>query len=171
MTNEFILNLLELYPDFTSVTGPYKRKDGREHIVLNNTNLPKNTKGKLKTISYPKAIIEVYMNRRLKDHETVDHIDKNPLNNDILNLQVLDRNNHSALDCKRRKEIKINCGYCGKEIILTRSQISNLTYKNRGSNVFCSRRCSGKYGAEIQNGKREKKFIDIQVEYYSNKEN
>lgn len=172
LSKEFITCLLKLYPDYDSVCGPYKAKDDRERVTLNNSKLPKNAKGKLRTISYPKALMEVHLNRVLLENETVDHIDKNPLNNDIANLQVLDRNNHSALDCKRRKQITKCCGYCGKEIILTQNQIANLkrSGNKRKSNIFCSKKCSGKYGAEIQNGRREKEFINIHIEYYSNKE-
>ena len=49
--------LLELYPSYDSVLGPYDRDDGRKHVVLNNSSLPTGAKGKLKTISYPKALV------------------------------------------------------------------------------------------------------------------
>ena len=37
MDLEFKAKLLLLYPDFDKVTGPYPRKDGRKHVVLNNS--------------------------------------------------------------------------------------------------------------------------------------
>ena len=80
MTKEFVQQLLKLYPEFDKVTGPYLRKDGRQHICLNNSTKPKTDKTKRKTLSYPKAIKEVELGYRLYDL-TVHHIDKNPLNN------------------------------------------------------------------------------------------
>ena len=88
--------LLALYPGFTSVLGPYTRKDGRQHIVLNNSTLPKNTRGKTKTVSYPKALMECYLGRRLESDETVDHIDDNIMNNAQSNLQVLSRADNAS---------------------------------------------------------------------------
>lgn len=165
MTETFIQKLLALYLEFDKVNGPYTRKDGRQHIVLNNSKAPKNTKGKLKTISYPKAIIEVVLNRCLTEDETVDHIDKNPLNNDLSNLQILDRATHCALDAKRRKPIIVNCTECKKEFEVTRNQL-----RKDKTGFFCSRKCSGKYGASIQHYKREKEPLkDFKVEYYNNK--
>lgn len=117
MTDVFKENLLKLYPEYDRVTGPYKRKDGREHIVLNNSALSKGTKEKLRTLSYPKAIIEVEAKRQLTEEETVDHIDKNPLNNELSNLQILSRSDHAKLDVKRRKSVIVNCTVCNKENI------------------------------------------------------
>lgn len=82
--------ILKLYPDYDSVLGPYTRPDKRMHIVLNKTKQPHKL-GKLKTISYPKALMEIKLKRRLLDNETVDHIDEDKTNNDIDNLQVLTR--------------------------------------------------------------------------------
>ena len=161
--------ILELYPEYSKVLGPYSRKDGRLHIVLNNSSLPKNSKGKLKTISYPKAIMEAHMGRRLKDDETIDHIDKNPLNNSIENLQVLCRSEHASLDVKRIKPVYSNCTYCGKKIELTKNQ-RRKDRKNKG--VFCSEICSGRYGSEVKKDRSKKveHNLSFHVEYYSNKD-
>lgn len=160
----FKQKLISLYPEFDKVNGPYDRKDGRQHIILNNTNLANGIKGKTKTISYPKAIIEVELKRRLSPNETVDHIDKNPLNNNLCNLQVLSRKAHVLLDAKRRKPIIVNCTICGKLFEANRGQL-----RKDKSGFFCSRSCSGKYGAEIQNGRRVKVEKVFNVEYYCNK--
>ncbi len=81
--------LLELYPGYTSVLGPYARLDGRKHIVLNNANAAKGTDRKTKTVSYPKALLEIKLGRVLVGDETTDHIDKNKFNDSLDNLQVL----------------------------------------------------------------------------------
>ncbi len=165
MTEDFKAKLLMLYPEYKTVLGPYTRKDGRQHIVLNNTSKSKYESGKLKTISYPKAIMEVYLNRRLEKNETVDHIDKDYLNNDIQNLQVLDRKVHAKLDAKRVKYLPVKCTICKKEFIPTRSQ-----FRSGRKGFFCSKKCSGLYGALRQNNKiKEADEKQVKKVYYNNK--
>ena len=88
MDNE---KLLQLYPDYNKVHGPYSRPDGRKHVILNNTNIPKGTQGKLKTVSYPKALKEIELGRVLDLDETIDHNDRNRSNDDTNNLIVRGR--------------------------------------------------------------------------------
>ena len=76
-------------------------------IVLVN----KLTKEKL-TMSYPKYIMETYLGRKLEQFETVDHIDKYPLNNAISNLRVLRRSEHSKIDVIRVRPVDFICPVC-----------------------------------------------------------
>ena len=64
------------------VYGPYTRKDGRQHVVLYESGVPK-------TVSYPKFLLEQKLGRSLNADETCDHIDNDYTNNDVSNLQVL----------------------------------------------------------------------------------
>lgn len=131
------------------IYGPYKAKDGRLRIIGVDEN------GNKHTISYPKFLMENHLNRYLEKDEQIDHIDGNPLNNDISNLQILKLGEHQKLDALRVKNVKVRCAYCGKEFII---KGSNLCLRNRKDRLqtgyFCSRECSGKYGKEIQLGKR-----------------
>lgn len=155
-------NLLELYPEYTKVLGPYKRKDGRKHVVLNNEALPSGNKGKLKTISYPKALLESLNKEKLRESETVDHIDRDYTNNSIDNLQILDKSKHGKKDAKRRINVMAPCVYCGKEFIMSRDQLTG-----RGkAGPFCSRSCSGKYGSDVQKGEPIMERMDIPVGHY-----
>jgi hypothetical protein len=126
------------------VYGPYTGKDKRQRVIIYE-NL------KCKTVSYPKYLVETKLNIKLKDNETVDHIDGNFLNNDFRNLRVVDRAEHAHDDSIRIIEecIKINCLFCGKEFALNTRDMYNT-----GS--YCSRSCSGKYGQMVQKGKIEK---------------
>ena len=68
------------------IYGPYKRKDGRKHLVLYDTGI----KSK-QTVSYPKYLVEQHYRITLKDNETVDHINNDFSDDSLENLQVLDR--------------------------------------------------------------------------------
>ena len=56
--------------------GPYTRKDERQHAILIKHDATGSIVERL-TISYPKYLVEVYLNRQLESNETVDHIDGN----------------------------------------------------------------------------------------------
>ena len=130
------------------IYGPYlNKKDNRLRSILVS---PDNKK---LTISYPKYLMEVHLDRYLEDDETVHHIDGNPLNNDIKNLQVIKRSEHISNDVMRNSDITVKCKYCGKEFIIKGSTINNRNRSDREFHgYFCSKKCSGKYGRSIQLG-------------------
>lgn len=138
------------------IYGPYSNsKDGRLRCLV---CFPNKTR---KTISYPKYLMEKHLDRYLEEDETIDHIDGNFLNNEISNLRILSRKEHTTNDALRNKDIIVKCIYCGKEFTIKGETLHNRNRKDKGqSGYFCSRQCSGKYGAEIQNGKREKEKVE-----------
>lgn len=142
--------LLELYPPYDSVLGPYTRSDGRQHIVLNNTSVPHGTKDKTRTISYPKAIVESNIDDRLLPEETVDHRNRDFNDNDSTNLAIKERSLHYSEDALRVAISDVTCIGCGKTFTPTVEQIK--TRSNGKVGPFCSRQCSGRYGAQVQNG-------------------
>ena len=129
------------------IYGPYlNRKDNRLRIFIKHS-----ITGEEHTVSYPKYLMECYLNRYLEKDETVDHIDGNPLNNDISNLQILRRREHAILDAVRNRDVVVKCAYCGKEFTIKGSTLRGRNRKDRHqSGYFCSRQCSGKYGKDIQ---------------------
>ena len=56
------------------ILGPYYRRDGRGFVVVTKPN------GKKSTISYPKYLMEIKLDRYLEKNETVDHDDKDITN-------------------------------------------------------------------------------------------
>lgn len=121
-----------VYEDYVAY-GPYTRKDNRQHIVL----IHHNCEGKIdsrKTVSYPKYIVERYINRYLNPDETIDHIDGNFSNNDISNLRIVSREEHCRSHTLSRKEVVKNCVICG------------ITFKTLDNNrITCgSKKCIGK---------------------------
>jgi hypothetical protein len=125
--------------------GPYTRKDGREHVVLKLDN------GTLKTVSYPKFLIEQCIGRKLRKNETVHHKNGNVTDNRLENLQILDRSTHTKKDVFVFINKKVQCIWCTKEFEMGVSQRNN-----KKAGPFCSRKCSGQYGAAVQNGNYER---------------
>lgn len=139
-----------IYENIAKTYGPYLGRDGRYRIIL------KFNDGTKKGMSYPKYLMEGHLERYLEENETIDHIDGNPLNNELSNLRVLNRQEHSSNDCIRNHPIVVTCTYCGKTFEIEGNKINSRNRRDRHqSGYFCSRSCSGKYGVEIQLGLRQ----------------
>lgn len=163
MINQEMIEIYKtLYPDVRKVLGPYIRNsDGRRFVSIF-------LEGKKTTKQFCRFKMEVYLKRKLEKDETVDHIDRDFLNDDIDNLQVLSWSDHVQKDAKRRKPVFEFCLYCNKYFELTRDQVANSFRKNVKNGPFCSRSCAGKYGTDVQNNRNTipNKRTEILVEYY-----
>ena len=63
----------------------YTCKDGRQRVYIKDTK---------KVISYPKYLMEQKLGRPLEPNEQVHHIDENPLNNTMNNLELTTNTKH-----------------------------------------------------------------------------
>lgn len=126
--------------------GPYIGKDGRYRVFIVDKE------GNKKTISYPRMIMETFLKRSLMLNEDVHHIDGDVSNNDISNLEVKLHTEHCREhSTKYIDQLIVKCVWCGNEFILTpMQQRRRFSNRNIKKGPFCSRRCSGKYGADIQ---------------------
>jgi hypothetical protein len=95
--NDIKDKILNLYPEFNNIYGPYKRKsDDRKIVILSD--------GDKKTArQYAKVLLEVKLGRRLKNDEVVDHIDEDPTNDEITNLQLLTHSENAKKKSYTRK--------------------------------------------------------------------
>ena len=124
------------------INGPYLRKDGRFYLSIVKDN------GKKTTMSYPKYLMEQKMGRKLDSSETIDHIDKNPTNNNLDNLRIMTRSENSKEWNKNHPRpteiITLICKYCG----MTFQRPKRTEYRNRitlkRDGPFCSKKCVGK---------------------------
>lgn len=156
-TRQTLTNLYEKFKKY----GPYgSKKDKRLRLVLVDENQKKTT------VSYPKYLMEIHLNRYLIDNETVHHIDGNFLNNDLENLIVLDQSTHSKIDAIKRKSDILTCQWCKKQFSVDGSKLRNRERKDRNANSFCSKKCTGQYGAYVQNSGLKLGKININKEYY-----
>lgn len=147
------------------VHGPYKRRDGRQIVIVIERN------GKRRTVSYPKWLMEIQLGRKLDpDLETVDHIDSNIDNNNLSNLRIMPRDQHSAEDTRRVKSVKFECAWCDKEFERSPRLIRDKAKKNKAG-PFCSRSCAGKYSRMLQLKLIDKFDVQpvVDSEYYKRK--
>lgn len=121
------------------IYGPYKRKDGRSHIILINNK-------KRTTISYPRFLLEQHLQRKLLPTETVDHINNDFTDNRIENLQILTliENNKKENILHPRKTYTFICPNCEKEATKWENNVKNNLKKGK-QGPFCSRKCAGQY--------------------------
>lgn len=143
--------------------GPYLGKDNRLRVIYVENN-------KKTTISYPKYLMELNLNRHLTEMETVQHLDGNPLNNDLSNLTILNRSEHAKIDAIRLKDSILTCQWCKKEFLVKGSKLCHRLRNDRNSNSFCSKQCSGKYGKSIQLGNPVFNKVKIEKLYYNERD-
>lgn len=115
----------------------YECKDGRVRCYI---------EGEHRVISYPKYLMEQKLGRKLEKDEQVHHIDKNPLNNDLSNLELRHCGEHQREHFQKYFDKPMVCSVCKKEFIWTAKQ-QMYHYGNQHmkgiSRVCCSKRCVG----------------------------
>jgi hypothetical protein len=91
-----------------------------------------------------RIIMENFIDRILNDQEIVHHKDGNMHNNDISNLEIMDRIEHLKFHGGQKKKTIciLICPNCGISFERERRQLSSL---KGGKLDFCSRSCNGKY--------------------------
>lgn len=147
------------------VFGPYTKENGRKIVIIIKPD------GSRRTVSYPKYIMEQHLGRELDpETETVDHWDSNKDNNDITNLRLVPRKEHSADDTRRVKLIDLTCAMCGKHFQRSPRLLRDKA-KKKNAGPFCSKQCSGRYSRllKLKQIKKIKKQPFINSEYYKRK--
>jgi len=115
-----------------------------------------------KKMSYARYLLSTKLGRELEKHEHVDHIDGNPLNDTIDNLQILSivENNRKYIKQSGRALVttRLNCPSCLKEF---EQSIHLVTWKrNKGQKIYCSRKCC------LDQTSRKSISLEIQQEIY-----
>lgn len=126
------------------VFGPYSKGAGTKRKIV----IVVYKDGRRRTVSYPKWIMEQHLGRELGIDETVDHWDTDIDNNDLSNLSVINRSEHSANDTRRVDPIELECPWCGE--LFSRQPRKLRERAKSGQPVFCSKSCAGKYSRFLQ---------------------
>ena len=98
-----------------------------------------------------RVIMENHLGRLLNTNEIVHHIDKNKKNNDISNLQLMDRKEHCYHHSIEhgRMWVRLKCPWCKEEFELERNK-SFLKKPGKYNCTCCSTSCRGKLYRFIQ---------------------
>ena len=111
--------------------GPYTRRDGRMHVILVRHNSAGSIESR-RTVSYPKYLVEKYLDTYIDERYTIDHIDGDFTNNELDNLRIVLRDRHSSSHALMRETLTKQCVVCGGSF--------NTTHANRAT---CSKHCAG----------------------------
>lgn len=145
------------------VYGPYKNSRNRDIVVILYEN------GKYRTTNYARFLYEKHLGRELDpETETVDHIDRNKKNNDINNLQLIPRKEHSSYDTKRVKRIKCFCSICGKKFYRKPKTLKD-GHRRKYRGLFCSKSCVGTYTVRLRKNLLKKMLPEqgkVEPKYY-----
>ena len=101
------------------IVNTYVRSDNRVIAYC------RDKQGNPKIISYPRLLIEQKLGRQLKSDEDIHHIDGNPLNNDIANLEIIEHGKHQQLHnpfiAIHKNSLTVGAGFprCTKHISAT----------------------------------------------------
>lgn len=142
-------------PHFDSdyvVRGIYTRSDdNRKSVYERNIKT-----GKFKMKLFSRYLAEQHLERFLVTDEHVDHIDSNPFNDTIENLQILSAKVNCGADALRINPIlTLKCVWC--KASFTRTCKRNSDHIKRGlAGPFCSPKCSGTYSGKLLKGETEK---------------
>lgn len=130
-----------------NVWGPYlNTKQNRRFVTICNKQTGKTTQK-----TYAKYLMEVHLGRELGRDETVDHIDRDKLNDVIGNLQILSPKEHAKADSKTVNLVEVNCAWCNEKFHRS-PRFMRMRASCNQAGPFCSGSCRGKYGASLQNG-------------------
>jgi hypothetical protein len=98
--------------------------------------------------------MEQHLGRKLERDEVVHHIDHNPSNNKIANLEVKSRADHTRHHAKKAETVEITCR-CGVKVMKPARQIRHNQDRMKKVGPFCSKSCAARWARmkQIQEGR------------------
>lgn len=91
----------------------------------------------------------------------VHHKDNNQHNNNVENLECLERREHTKHHNPNKYFDKMQtCAYCGKEFLWTHIAQSHFYRSGHETGPYCSKECSGKYSAKFKAHAKKIKCIE-----------
>lgn len=121
------------------------KKDGRRRVDLVRNKYDRTT------MSYARYLKSVELGEVVSDGYEVDHIDCDPSNDSLDNLQILTIEEHlekTKLERSTGRSVTtLICPNCGIEFV------KEIRLIKKGSTPKCSRRCNGEYSRKLQLGR------------------
>ena len=93
--------------------------------------------GSMTSMSYAKYLYTSHHNCDINSGDYVDHINGNPMDDRIENLQIISGRYNVQKDHKRKEMIIRKCPVCGENFLFEKRNL------NSHPNPCCSRRCGG----------------------------
>lgn len=122
-----------------TVYGPYTRNDGRKHVIHYD--------GKTRrTQSYPRYLMEQHLDRELEQWEHVDHVNNDPTDDRIENLQLLTQQDNNKKSRVYKEYGDFVCPTCGDEFMSLMKDYRYHQVKKKKRGPYCSKSCAGKAG-------------------------
>lgn len=111
-------------------------------------------------VLYHRVVMENSINRMLTDDEEIHHIDRNPHNNDISNLQLVTKEEHRKIHSIRLNTyVELQCPICNNiRTVLKRNSIDKKQY-------CCGRHC-GRLFQLLSPTKRENKIAHCVIRIF-----
>lgn len=102
-------------------------------------------------VLYHRVVMENSIDRMLTDNEEIHHIDRNPHNNDISNLQLVTKEKHRKIHSVRPKTyVELQCPICNNiRIVRKHNSIDKKQY-------CCGRHCGRLFQLLPQNEKENR---------------
>ena len=123
--------------------GPvFHKNEGRYYAHLKHRTIVNKWKLRL----YSRYLMCVHLGRELSTSEEVDHIDKNKLNDNIENLQILDKRSHRKKDRRGITMVSLECAECLKPF----KRMKRKVFKGSLNKHFCSPSCRSKHVRRLQ---------------------
>jgi predicted RNA-binding Zn-ribbon protein involved in translation (DUF1610 family) len=124
--------------------GPYMASCGRRRIMVVHY-----ADGSRKTTAHARWVMEAHLGRELGADETVDHIDNDPMNDDLSNLQLLSMADNIRKSAKGIEMVKFSCPECGEAGQQEARNVRSNRRKGRAG-PFCSRECAGRHNQRLR---------------------
>lgn len=116
-----------------------------------------------KTVLVHRELMEQHLGRSLGPDEHVHHINENPADNRIENLEIKTPAEHARHHAKPPELVSIVCGWCGKQAVLLASMVRHNQDNQGKAGPFCGRSCAGRWSQDQQRlmGRVGRRGIDI----------
>jgi len=127
------------------IYGPYKSGTSPRLFVIRIDE-----HGNRETTSYARHLMEEHLGRELDPDETVDHIDGDPMNDALDNLQLMSMGDNIRKSHPEQEVSTHICPWCGTTFDKAASRVRG-NRKQGKAGPFCSKSCAGKWSVAAHN--------------------